>query len=515
MVKIDTAQVRVYIEGVLFPYVKTVQVSESAQGVNCQLEVPPSFKFRPEEWKGAMCHIYYANARVLDLWGGSMYGPPINEGWPILFQGELSGDQENHGVQSETAMLSFVSHKRHFDQTLLYFYDPLNKSTNSAIAAHDEAWFVGNTVINLDTDGILSKENQLLSVLNARMEDVLEGEEGRNIAFSSLALEVLRSAKDQHVLFGYFDNKLKLSQRFAAYSDPDVQNILKLTTFKNLMDARVSKLPPYTSLMQVLEVMTDMMQYNWLHFAQPKLRTGALDAAEERFGVSLKEVNSLIKKVTAEIANGNTDTILGQFTLPTAVERLSLKEFESKVLERIYDNIPNSENLTLLVRNGFIGTLADNFLPIREDSIAGKALGVLEDFNVLAAPDESVEKEKQAKKALFADQKDLEFRDEINEFTIVPKLEFSHPPRCNVFMPSSMTNYGIARDYLQELTRLFARVQLSPAQSGTSEPIIEWYIAPIAQSYHLLQDDYLNGFTDEYNNFMKNNEVIEDVEDEN
>ncbi len=510
MVQVDTAQVRIYIEGVLFPYAKTVQVSESAQGVNCQIEVPPSFMLRAEEWVGAMCHIFYANARVLELWGGEMYGPPVNEGWPILFQGELSADQSNDGVQSETAMLTFVSHKRHFDQTLLYFYDPLNKSTNSALAAHNEAWFVGNTVINIDTEGILSRQNQLLSVLNARMEDVLESEDGRNIAFSSLALEVLRSAKDQHALFGYFDNKLKLSQRFAAYTDPDVQNILKLTTFKNLMDARVAKLPPYTSLMQVLEIMTDMMQYNWLHFAQPKLRSGGRDIAEERYGVSLSRVQELVLEVAKNIASGRLDTEIGIFEVPQVAEGITPREFTSKVIENIYDAIPESEDLIALSRNGVIGILNRGFKPINTKE--QQTLNAVENFNQLLNPVDAQEEQKQVIKALFADQKNLELQDEINEFTIVPNLEFSHPPRCNVFMPSTMTNYGISRDYLQELTRLFARVQLTPAQANSTEPLIEWYVAPISQSYHLLQENYLNDFTDEYNVFMQQNEVVEDVE---
>lgn len=503
MVKVDTVLARVYIEGVLFPFVKTIQISESQGGVSCQLEVPPSSELKPEEWKGAMCHIFYANARVLELFGGSMYGPPFELGWPIIFQGELSGFQESNGVQSETIMLQFVSHKRHFDQTLLYFYDPLNKSTNSSIAAHNEAWFIGNTTINLDTNGVLSRQNQMLSILNQRMEDVLEsGGDGRNIAFSSLALEVLRSARTQHALFGYFDNKLKLSSRFAAYADPDVQNILKLTTFKNLMDSQVSRMPPYSSLMDSLEIMTNMMHYNWMHFSQPKLREGVEDPSEERFGVTIKEVQELIIEVTKELTRGETSTKLGTFTFGEVSDTsfISPQEFADKVFENMYFAIGSASDINVLTRNSFIVILKE-FTPISKKSVS--------DFTKIVLNLDAQKVEKDSKKALFADQKNLEIRDELNEFTILPNMEFSHPPKCNVFLPSTMSNYGISRDHLQELTRLFARVQLSPAQSG-GEYLIEWYIAPIAQSYHLIQDNYLNDFSDEYIRFMNRNEVVED-----
>ncbi|NIR92695.1 MAG: hypothetical protein GWO08_03225, partial [Gammaproteobacteria bacterium] len=202
----DTVKLRVFFEGVLFPYVKSVTVTESEGTVSAQVEVPPSLKLQPDQLAGMTCHIFYANKRVLtsleqDPGDNS---EPFASGWPILFQGELSGESISTTVQSENVVLTFVSHARHFEQTQLYFYDVSRQDNNAAIEAKRMAAFLGNIQINLEASGTnLDKRTQILTTLSRRIGE-LEQDTDRNIAFTATVLELLRSTGEQHAVFNFF-----------------------------------------------------------------------------------------------------------------------------------------------------------------------------------------------------------------------------------------------------------------------------------------------------------------------
>ena len=526
-VQIDTVKVRIYIEGVLFPFAKRVTIREFEGGVDAQIDVPPSIALRSEEWAGASCHIFYANARVMRQFGDQTgVDVPPGNGWPILFQGELSADQHQRSVQSESAVLNFVSHGRHFDQTQLYFYDPLTKSTNAAIAARSQASFIGNTVINLDTNGILARENQVLATMVRRMSELQDTTDGRNIAFTSVALEIMKSARDQHVLFARFDNRYKLRSRFAAYTDPDVRNILQLTQLKNLVDQRISKLPPYVSLKQVLELITNVMQYNWNHLAQPKLRTGITEGSEPNPSDIIDKLDKAVRLILKNARNQPS-------SIKTGIGTIEIDNPESywgtggtnvlisTLVSEIYSVVADTRVAGQAISDEEILAVLQSFVSDGKRPVATTA-GVKEEVDlssIIASAAEALgngdKQEPKVAESLAADQDTARYQDELNEFVITPSMKFSHPPRCNVFFPKSFGTFGMNRSYFREITRLYAQVQLSPAQAGNNEGLIEWYIAPQSQAYHLLTDDTLSNFTDQYNKFMQRNTIVEgDVEDE-
>lgn len=526
--KIDTVLVRIYLEGVLFPYAKSLTVTEYEGGVRCQMGLPPSVKLRPEEWVGASCHIFYANQRVLDQRGGDSTGLPLGQGWPILFQGELMGESTNNTVQSEHVMLTFVSQSRHFDQTLLYFWDPQSKSTNHTLAAKSQATFIGNTTIAYDVDGVLSRENALTQILTEKIRQMGDTREGRNIAFTSTMLDILKSAKDRHPMFDYFDRKFKLTQRFAAYADPDVVNIMTLTSLQKLMDKRMSKLPQYASIKQMMEIGTGVMQYNWNQLAQPKYRQGQ-DYTENVSGEEISQLPGKIEEVVDAIKRRTDDPNTIQipffksqaYLLPTdfklphefvAVRNqiLSKREFIDKVYLSAKDIIKVNDNEDRAVALALYKTLNSGYY-FEESDKDSQDESKVQAKTPTQAKSEQVSKES-VQASLNYEQDQARYRDEINEFIVTPNMRFSHPPKCNVFVPYSFVGYGINRNHMQEITRLYATVKVAPSPSKTKEGLIEWYIAPISQGYHLLEEGQAGDLTQEYKRLMERNKIIEQEE---
>ncbi|NIQ06908.1 MAG: hypothetical protein GWO20_14625, partial [Candidatus Korarchaeota archaeon] len=166
----------------------------------------------------------------------------------------------------------------------MYFYD-LSRQ-NVILDAQQQATFIGAQTIQVDAAGVLSKKTDILNTMARRIGE-MDSDTNRNIAFVATALELLRSAGDNHAIFGYFDKKLKLTQRFAAYADKDVKNILQLEQLSHLVEKRAQALPSFASLMQLLEIPTSIMKYNWNQLAQPQLRPGKFPELGQESTVSL------------------------------------------------------------------------------------------------------------------------------------------------------------------------------------------------------------------------------------
>lgn len=517
----DTAKIRVYFEGVLFPYAKSVVITEGIGNVSAQIEVPPSVRLLSEQWTGMMCHVFYANKRVLSEYPDPGNAPPPAEGWPILFQGELSGESSNASVQSENVMLTFASHSRHFDQTLLYFYDPARNA--SVVDIEKQAHFIGNSRINIDTAGTLSRRTQILTSMTRRIGEMDQDTE-RNIAFSSTVLELLRTTGDQHAMFNYFDKKLKLSKRFAAYADPDVGNILKLNQLKHLVDQRAQALPSFTSVMQLLDIATGIMKYNWNQLSQPRLRpTQQVDQIEESAEDVAEKIYNSAKTLIDKglVSRGPFQMDVGNISLPAdyaervrntqgsdVVEAgiIPIRSFVNKVFLQYIDLVDRlgGDDSSLLTQ-AFQDTVDSYNFPTYGD-IEEPETDEGDTIGDQPAPDfsgNSDGEEVEVEQLLKIDQALLQERDELNEFTVTPNMEFAQPPKCNVLFPASFTNYGLNRNAFQEPTRLYARVNIAPASQDQQQTAIEWYIAPTAQAYHLLTNSGLTRYQDAYEKRLK------------
>lgn len=529
----DKIEVRVFFEGVLFPYAKTISVISSPESVSCQIEVPPSIRLKQEEWAGMTCHIFYANNRVRELFGDARDGFPSN--WPILFQGELTGESKQTSVSSESVVLDFSGHSKHFDQTLLYFYD-MNRE--NSIHVTNVSMFLGNTSIEWDFDGLISRSTQILTTLAQRSED-LNLDTERNIAFTSVVLQILRSASERHTTFRLFDNKFKLSNRFAAYIDPDVKTILTLEMMRSLIDTRAQALTSETPLTAVLEIATNLMKYNWNHIPQPQLRTAARerllkdqaelspeDQVKRDAQTIYNNLNKLIDTFRKYAISQYKQIPMGEITLSlpenydTRKKEISRSEFIDRAFKLLQTSSMREIDAfveLITVEYLFPGKPAEprseeNSTPqiSKEDASRGLAE---ENQTKIEDNKNNSEASKNVIELLDVDQNSLQYRDELNEFIITPNMQFAQPPKCNVILPIHMTGYGMRRNYMSEPTRLYGKMQFVPAGEKDASTVVEWYLAPSSSAYYYVNDSNNSKFNAAYNDFY--NSIDRELEDIN
>lgn len=540
-VKTNFVNVSVWLEGVLFPFAKSVSVNYSPEGATCQIDIPPSSTVRPERWAGMMVHVFFATPDVLAHFNTNYdhrarLTNPEDLGWPILFQGEVRGVAENESVSSESLTISAVGHSKHFKQTQMFFWDAKSLQYDAA----QQAAFMGSSKINIELEGVLSKRSNLLNGLVNKIKSVENIPSYRNIAFTAMVLEILRMTKDQHAMFTYIDNKLKLTQRFGAFVDPDVRKILALEQLSLLIDQTANTLPSHASILDILEMAAGIVQYNWVHIGQPILRRRIgdnetrTDSSAFTQPVIDDEVAESIRKAVdifftqGNAVNDNVSTAIGLIQAPAnyfnpsfTKKNISIEIFVDKVIKKSRGFVETQEvsmsafeiatiQFRDLLDQGYFvprtsGTLKKKNPVKKEDKNPANAQEEEEITpNFVKDQEEEQDRATPIDQVLEGEQALLTQRDELTEFIVTPDMMFSQPPKCNVFTPSNITSSGIQRDFSEEITRLYAQVFLMPASSANSAPAIEWYIAPYSQQFFKLSADRKKTaiFSDAYQEFI-------------
>jgi hypothetical protein len=511
--------VRVYLEGVYFPYVKSINIQQSAGGAQCSIDVPPSKFINMEEMVGMTIHIFYANERVIELFEDDYKNEePRNGGWPILFEGELSEFHESSHLEGESLSLTFISMGSAFDQTLLYFYDPSRQ--RDAVNVPYQSMFIGNTSISLDVNGPLSRTSAIYNAIGDAIANLEGSDEGRSIAYTAAILAIMRDAEIRHVLFGYFNNKHKLTQRFASYPDPDVQKMISLRNLQAIVENHITALPPETSLSDLMQVVSEMIKYNWLYLPQPVLRSGTKfreqtelknDGTEEIYEDIKGAVDSLLKtgRVYGEPVGEKPNKIVSvrEFENLIYQEFKKAKEQSVLTLENNLDvfnaldpfaneGTASTENKRLIILST-LDVIKQGYYPLVSGSIQAKG-DVEQEASRLLGEDG---KPQNVVSATGLEQEYLRKRDELHQFALTPMLMFTQPPKCNVFFPSQLSQHGISVPLKRRLTRLIARCQPMPSVNG-GQNILEWYVAPQQQSFHKMGDNKLEKYTEQYINYL-------------
>lgn len=513
--------VRIYLGGVYFNKVKSIAINQSAGGATMEMDLPPSPVLRPEELVGMPVHVFYANRRVIDLFGEDFGDAiPDDDGWPILFQGELASFSQSTSVEGESLSFSFVGHSGHFDQTLMFFYDADKQSNPMGVPY--QAYFIGNTGIQLDSATAVGRTTAIFTAMGDMIDAIGDSEDGKNIAFTASILAILREAEQRHALFGYFNNKFRLDQRFCSYPDPDIGRLMNLKRLQYMAEQRASALPSDTSLTQMLQIITSMIQYNWLHISQPVYKKGiplldrpslGADGTEEFYELIRQGSDSYVK----------TGKFLDETITPPNGSRKVAQRFFETELYKAFIEVRKGDNSF-----GFEGIGVGELDPLRSETFGATdnrrlmilaAEKVVLEQKIYPSYDGTWSENKIDKSdtrqelpaidetntgnnvyaATALEQQYLERRDELHEYTITPMMMFASPPKCNVIFPKDTAHYGISRNMRQEITRLMGRAEIMPSAGGEA---IEWYIAPRIQSFHKLEGNVLDRYSEAYRNYM-------------
>lgn len=485
----EVVLLRCWFDGVYLPVVEEVSVTESKGLVSASLKIPASPKLRLEELIGKKLHIFYATKRVIELFGDD----PGNRGlsrWPILFQGELSGDSFGAGVSYRSQSLRFVGHSRHFDQTQLYFYDPARENELDTI---QKAAFLGNKELKFETSGLLSKTTRLEVALKQAIEQH-GGDDDRFIAYIATLRQLTQDAAASHASFRVFNYQLKLDQRFGAHVDPDVGNVLTLDQFATMVGRHASALPSSTPLMSVLEIASRAMRYEWLHISQPKLTRSSRTQVRESFDVveqsrvrdvyrelsrflSAKRLRFVTLPEAALAKDFTVGTLIGTFTFAPDYMR---KEQRGELTYSSEDDF--IARVSALLTNG--GSVYQACLSVVNSNVWPGTPG--EVSSATSGPplsEEQRQKDAEAEQsALAAQLRDLVGSlDTLNEFVAVPRMTFSQPPRCNVIVPDKLEGWSMQRNFLEEITRLYASVKFT-------DKLTEYFIAPQTGVFYHVDD---------------------------
>lgn len=509
-VKGEQVLLRILWEGVLFPYMETLNISHSKDMVSCSMTIPSDTNLRMEELVGTKLHVSYATSRVLEKFGRD----PGNRGvsnWPILFQGELSGDSFQAGTGYRSQSLRFVGHSRHWDQTQLYFFDPARDSNLDTI---QQAAFVGNKQLQFETDGLLSKTGRLEQILREAVEAGDDGS-GRFVAYLTTLRMITNEAAQSNGMFRKYNTQLKLDSRFGAYADPDATGVLTLQQLATLMGRQIGALPNFASLQQLLEIPSRALRYTWLHMGQPTLSRTKLPAVSESFGFTEESLVRQTWRVLSSFLDETRSRIKGDSTALARVSFAVTTVLGPYAFSQEYLQADARGQLAYLTEDMFVvavqgqtrfgGSVADAVQSVINQGnfpgsppaaqIVGKAgkevspgeqgAQSLQQLGARAkvdGQDKGTEPLTTEQQALIAQQAAIiSSQDVLFEFVVVPRMTFSQPPRCNVLLPDNVEGWGMQRNYLSEITRLYAKVKFLPNAE-------EWYVAPMSGVFYYVDE---------------------------
>lgn len=511
---VDTSfcKVRVFFEGVEFPYVQSIQINESISSTRCTMRVPPSIKLKPEEMVGMKCHVFYLTKHLRDKYDLEL-DPQDTSNWPVLFQGELAGDQENRMRQSSQVTLNFVGHTRHFEQTQLHFFDPSRSQTSETVQAQTVNAFLGNTKIQIEASGLLSKTTRILENLVEKVKE-MESDSNRFVAYQAMIKTLVKEGVDAHRMFKVFNRQLKLGNRFGSFVDPDVKHMLGLKEMGKLLKSRAKKLPSYVPFMKLLNHLASITKYNWNHITTPVLNEG--DTATNREGEELDQAAGLRQDLyeAVESLKNKLDPMLRTVSDRSFQERTSVQIWPN---DRIYVKLSKDEVIAITdsvnedfgtkkvsqeefvehamdlynqgydLSKAFLYTLKGGRSPERQYGGPGR-IAQYGAYPAKTQREKVFDKlggginKKEIDEAYHLEQQKAKYKDQLHEFVLTPSMEFTQPPKCNVIIPRNLTGWTISRNFLKEPTRLYGKAKVGP----NTPP--EIYIAPESQALYNLQD---------------------------
>lgn len=528
----DIIFVRVFIEGVYFPYPEHISVSEGEGMVTATLSVPNSNKLRAEEWVAKKVHIFWANKRVIELFGSDP-GVKRLSNWPILFGGEIAGASENATVSNKSVSFRLTSSARHLQQTQLYFYDP---DRDKELDAYQRAAFLGNREIKFETSGVLSKTTRVTEALKIGLE--LAGEDqDRFVAYHATIRTLLDEAANSNASYRRFAEQLALDRRFGAHGDPDVKSILTLEQWASLIDKRVAALDNSTPLQSLLEICSGAMRYNWVNVAQPIIsrsqeptnKSGIDDTEEAVFGLTYKKIRQELDVLRARLrsasgvllSDGATRTYslrtsIGSFQVGTAyfvAESGGELQYlnESQFIEQVRARLTDGDNRFAAVKNvldaGYWPGLP--YVPAgatgERDVTKAREAEAADESGTLSAGEAELRADLLQQK-LVARQETL-----LHEWLVTPNMTMSQPPRCNVITPSLLESYSMQINFFSMPTRLYATAYFT--KEGK-----EWYLAPsTAVFYRVNTDNRVDIIGDAFDRLAPQDQTtfsIEDLSDE-
>jgi len=396
----DVIKLRVFIEGVLVPKINTVVVNtQSNEEASALISMPPVPKLVTEELKRARVHIFWSDVEIRNTRSESR--------WPLLFEGEITGDGYEKGVSSRSLSFNCMGYSTYWQQVLLYFFDLGTRPGSKAPWVEQLSVAVGNAKFGLDTNSVATNRVQQLTT------EILKN---RDEPYASIVQRVLGDCLQVNYFFQQADEALSLSRRFVSPKDPNLDLLVSRDLFlKAVQEDVLTIFSGEASMLQILKAMLKICRYQMLNNSQPvlidqgrKIKKTAFD-----FNRRLKGIQDALQEALekADIDAGTITSILAK--VDGQVSPHDLTALGNQLAEKS----------TSLTQEQFFAELSTANELIADLGNEARDLG------------------------------DLEDKDLLSQYLLIPDTRFAAIPSCNVIYPGDQTQLSLQRNLLQEPTR--------------------------------------------------------------
>lgn len=284
---VELIKLRVYLEGIYLPiWAKFSCASQNGPVSTAQLIVPASNKLKPEQIVRAKLHVFWSDRKIRS-------STSVDQ-WPLLWEGDLSGDGQSKGYTHRHMTLNFKNYYTYFEQIMLYFV-----MKNKANINVDPLWasvinmFYGLEMIKWSVDNsVLSQESRLVTRMKQRANELQPGTDSSS-GYVEALMEFLReSTVNTNDYYQQVTNKLRLTGRFAMFKDPDLADLIKAEEFTQLVGEQIGSAPSLENVISFITRILDLLQYKIIFIPNPKFHKEAKEDASVATSVVIDPVAS-------------------------------------------------------------------------------------------------------------------------------------------------------------------------------------------------------------------------------
>jgi murein DD-endopeptidase MepM/ murein hydrolase activator NlpD len=455
--RIDSIQLRVYIEGVEMPphAIGSFSMTTRANGgTTASITMPAVFGLSSSD---GMRTEYLARARVYVFWSDDAIrtSRSPNE-WPLLFEGEIVGDSFHKSPSSRNVSFDLAGPEIYWDQAKLYFFNTTSAMGNpSGVAfAKKKSLFFGNSSIQISADvpGTL--------VVNKFLETL---KKSGDAPIASAVRDIYKSCMTTNSFFDFANKSLLLDQRFVVPDDDNAAVLYAdISLFYEQVLQQSSAQDGETPLSSVINDILSKFRYTKICNAQPQFVSKKKER-EQQISAKVKadvEARTASWDLVVFESLGKTLTDLGvnAETTDETIEDISENDEDISLISRI-NTKPGTVGDDVMAKFGNIGTTDDDITE-QEEIDKGRTIGILTAArDALRDIKESVRLGD--KSSLYFDKAaETDVQDVFGHYLLLPDTTFSLPPTCNVIFPTESMAFSISRDWLSEPTRVMVSVPL-------------------------------------------------------
>lgn len=441
--RVDAIEAKIYVEGVLLPGRAwgTFECTSRKRGnTTGSLVIPALPGIRQEEWARARVHVFWSDIDIRNQ----------TTDWPILFEGEIIGSGFSKSPGSRNISFQLMGPEIYWDQCKLYFYS-FDKSASEhggsnldVVNVNKKSFFFGAKSLTIEGGA------PGLNLENMFMSKITEGDPSE-----PLTSKVRRAIKDvvggTNYFFARANDQLQLDRRFALPRDDNVTLLysnqqLMFAQIEGNVAAREADVP----ISQVIKETLALLRYGWTCNPQPRITSGGqqyrLRVEQERTRLRAEVERIVVERLSESLDDiGVTGASTDEDLRAVARQKTQSLELVGNDLQRAHTLQP--EDFELLEDPAT--TAAD--MAERNRQRIGETFAFLvtvrDELRRIDQPATEVDSN-----PLFPSSEELP-QDALAQFLLLPETDFSLPPVCNVIFPSESASYGLARDYLSEITR--------------------------------------------------------------